>query len=271
VRRAVALFIVTLAAGCGGEGAEARREYLSSLELSKTGRPLEEQLVHADRAVRLAPTSATYLEKRADLLFGLRRLPEARADYDRAVALADRPYLRFARADLLCALGELDAALTDLDRAIAEQPVNTQFYPRRALARLTVGRVADARADVDHAMSQSRGAAEERYARGAVLLMEGRPADAIADFDFAAANAGDPSHGALPRTVRLLAYAALGKPDPGAAEFTKLTPGAVERWPEIGYRYWLHPRGCSNGFIGAQAGDLVARAESMLAGSQSLR
>jgi hypothetical protein len=47
---------------------------MTSLALSKTGRPLEEQLVHADRAARLEPSSATFLERRADLLFGLGRL-----------------------------------------------------------------------------------------------------------------------------------------------------------------------------------------------------
>jgi hypothetical protein len=36
-------------------------------------------------------------------------MPEARTDYDRAVQLADRSYLRFERADTLCALGDYAA------------------------------------------------------------------------------------------------------------------------------------------------------------------
>jgi tetratricopeptide (TPR) repeat protein len=259
----VALVAACFAAGCSGAGDEARREYFKALELSKTGQPLEEQLAHVDRAVRLVPTSATYVEKRANLLFAVNRLAEARVDYDRAVALADRPYLRFERADLLCALGEHDAALADLDRAIGAQPDNTQFYSRRALALLARGRVAEARADVDHAMASSKTGSSERYARAAVLLMEGRFADALADLDIAVARSSDPSHGALPRTLRLLAYTALDQRDHAAAEFDRQTLKAADHWPELGYRYWLVPRGCDNAFIAAQAGELVAKAQSI--------
>ncbi len=266
----IALVAACLAAGCNGAGDEARREYFKALELSKTGQPLEEQLAHVDRAVRLVPTGATYIEKRANLLFAVNRLAEARVDYDRAVELADRPYLRFERADLLCALGEYDAALADLDRAIGAQPENTQFYPRRALARLARGRVAEARADVDHAIVSSRAGSSERYARAAVLLMEGRFAEALPDLDFAVAHSSDPSHGALPRTLRLLAYTALDQRERAAGEFDRQTLKAAEFSPELGYRYWLVPRGCDNAFVAAQAGELVAKAQSILAARESM-
>jgi len=269
MRPIVALLVACLASGCDGAGDQARREYFKALELGKTGHPLEEQLVHVDRAVRLAPTSATYLEMRANLLFGLNRLAEGRADYDRAVELADRPYLRFERADVLCALGEDDAALADLDRAIAEQPENLQFYPRRALARLARGRVGEARADVDHAMASSRGGSSERFARAAVLLMEGKPAEALADLDFVLAHFVDASHGALPHTVRLLAHVALDQRERAAAEFDRPTLDAAEHWPDLGYRYWLVRRGCNNAFIATQAGPLVAQAQRILAASES--
>lgn len=262
--RIVVLGVACLAAGCDRAGDEARREYLGALELNKTGRPLEEQLAHVDRAVRLVPTGATYLEKRAGLLFGLGRLAEARVDYDRAVELADRPYLRFERADLLCALGEDGAALADLDRAIAAQPENIQFHARRALARLAVGRVAEARADVDHAIASAPAGASERYARAAVLLLEGKPAEALADLDLVIAHFSDPTHGALPRTVRLLAHAALDRPERAAAEFDRRTLDAAAHYPSLGYRYWLVRRGCANAFIVTQAVALVARAQSIL-------
>jgi tetratricopeptide (TPR) repeat protein len=217
------LAVACLAAGCDRAGDEARREYLQVLELSKTGRPLEEQLAHADRAVRLVPTGATYVEKRAGLLFGLGRLAEARMDYDRAVELADRPYLRFERADLLCALGEDDAAHADLDRAIAAQPANVQFYARRALARLALGRVAEARADVARGIAASPAGESERYARAAVLLLEGKPAEALPDLDFVIARFSDATRRALPRTVRLLALVALDRRERAAAEFDRQT------------------------------------------------
>jgi tetratricopeptide (TPR) repeat protein len=268
--RIVVLSVACLAAGCDSAGDEARREYLEALELSKTGRPLEEQLAHVDRAVRLVPTGATYIEKRAGLLFGLGRLAEARVDYDRAVELADRPYLRFERADLLCALGEDGAAHADLDRAIAAQPENVQFYPRRALARLALGRVAEARADVDHAVASSPGGGgeSERYARAALLLLEDKPAEALADLDFVIANFSDSTQRALPRTVRLLAHAALDRHERAAAEFDRQALAAAAHWPSLGYRYWLVRRGCANAFIVTQAGFLVARAQSMMAGGE---
>ena len=266
--RIVVLVVACLAAGCDRAGDEARREYLEALELSKTGRPLEEQLARVDRAVRLVPTGATYLEKRAGLLFGLGRLAEARVDYDRAVELADRPYLRFERADLLCALGEDDAAQADLDRAIAAQPENIQFYARRALVRLAVGRVAEARADVDHAIASAPAGESERYARAAVLLLEGKPAEALADLAFLIAHFSDATHGALPRTVRLLAHAALDRPEQAAAEFDRQTLDAAAHWPSLGYRYWLVRRGCANAFIVTEAAPLVARAQSILAASE---
>jgi tetratricopeptide (TPR) repeat protein len=265
--RRVVLGLACLVTGCDSAGDDARREYFKALELSKTGRPLEEQLVHVDRAIRLAPTSALYLETRANLLFGVNRWAEARVDYDRAVELADRPYLRFERADLLCAQGEDDAAHADLDHAIAAQPENLQFYPRRALVRLALGRVGEARADVDHATASSRGGSSERYARAAVLLMEGRPAEALADLDFVVKNFADPSHGALPRTVRLLAHTALDQPERAAASFDRPTLEAADHWPDMGYRYWLVRRNCENAFIAAQAGHLVARAQAILADS----
>src|SRR5260221_1091133 len=236
MRPIVALLVAYLAYGCDGAGDQARREYFKALEPGKIGHPLDEQLVHVDRAVRLAPTSATYLEMRASLLFGLNRLAEGRADYDRAVELADRPYLRFERADVLCALGEDDAALADLDRAIAEQPTNLQFYPRRALARRARGRVGEARADVDHAVASSRGGSSERYARAAVLLTEGGAPQALADLDFVLAHFVDASHGALPRTVRLLAHVALDQRERAAAEVDPPTLDAPDHWPDLRYR-----------------------------------
>jgi tetratricopeptide (TPR) repeat protein len=262
--------VACLASGCDSAGNEARREYFKALELSKTGQPLEEQLAHVDRAVRLVPTSAEYLEKRANLLFAVDRLAEARVDYDRAVELADRPYLRFERANLLCALGDDYTAHTDLDHAIAAQPENIQFYPRRALVRLALGRVAEARADVDHAIASSRAGSSERYARAAVLLMEGRPAEALADLDFVVAHFSDVSHGALPRTMRLLAHVALDQRELAAAEFDGQTLEAAAHWPYLGYQYWFVRRGCDNAFIATQAGHLVAQAQSILSASESV-
>ena len=49
-------------------------------------------------------------------------LEGASADYDRLIALQDRPYARFLRANLTAKRGEPARALADYDRAIEAQP-----------------------------------------------------------------------------------------------------------------------------------------------------
>lgn len=261
VRILLPLVLAALSAGCDSVGDEARREYFKALELSKTGYPEEQQLEHINRALELAPDAASYLEFRASLLFSLGQLQRAGADFDRAVELADRPYLRFERADLLCATGKLDAALADLDRAITEQPENTQFYPRRALTHLALGNVVAARTDVDRA-----GALAGNHARAAVLLMEGSPNEALGLLDELIA-ATDMSHSGLPKTLRLLVHAAMDRPDRVATEFDAQSLAAAEHWPYMGYRYWFVARNCSNAFFVSSASSVLAKAQGILAAS----
>ena len=52
-------------------------------------------------------------------------------------------------------LARFPATMRLVLRAIAAQPQNIQFYARRALVRLALGRVAEARADVDHAIASA--------------------------------------------------------------------------------------------------------------------
>jgi tetratricopeptide (TPR) repeat protein len=241
VRRLLAAALLACAAGACKDD-PARREYFQALELEDTGQPLEDQLRHLDRAVHLAPTNAHYREKRGARLFSLGRVQDALADYDRAVALEDRPYLRFERADALCALAEYEAASADLDHAIAAHVGNVQFSSRRALVRLALGRVADARADVDRAFATTRPGIEDRYARAAVLVMEGELEAALLDLDYVIANSSEPTHGALPRTLRLLVHVALGRLDRAATEFDPGIIYAAGAEPDLGPHYWLSPR-----------------------------
>lgn len=264
VRRLLAAALLACAAGACKDD-PARREYFQALELEDTGQPLEDQLRHLDRAVQLAPTNAHYREKRGGRLFSLGRVQDALADYDRAVALEDRPYLRFERADALCALAEYEAASADLDHAIAAHVGNVQFSSRRALVRLALGRVADARADVDRAFATTRPGIEDRYARAAVLVMEGELEAALLDLDYVIANSSEPTHGALPRTLRLLVHVALGRLDRAATEFDPGILYAAGAEPDLGPHYWLTPRNCANGFIAARAGELVSKAQPTLA------
>jgi len=87
----------------------------------------------------------------------------------------------------------------------------------------------------------------------------------LADLDFAVAAWPDSSHAALPRTLRRLAWVALEQPERAAAEFDPETLLAAQRWPELGPRYWMTARGCSNAFIPLRLSDLVAAAELLAA------
>ncbi len=271
-RRAPAAVVagVLLLAACDGPRDQARDAYFEGLRLSKTGGPAEEQLAAIDRAIALDPSAAAYPEWRAGLLVFLGRYADARRDYDRAVALADRPYLRFARAQALCALGEVDAALADLDRAIAAQPENDQFYPRRALARLAAGRVPEARADLENARARQPSYPEESYALAAVLFSEGRYGDAVAVLDRVVAAMGD-SGGMQARVLRMLAHEADGRRELAAAEFDtgRIAAGAqgYDRGPQV----WLGSRGCENAFLVMRHADLVEQVRGMIAALEATR
>ena len=159
--------------GCGDD--PARREYFAALEASKHGRPLEESLAHIDRAIALHPDRAEYYETRAGFRRSLGHLDGAEADYDRAIELRDRAYLRFERANLLAARGEPERALADYDLAIALEAWNAQFYRGRALARAAVGRGAEALADAEHLVAESRSAPSRGTRAGSRASRSGAP------------------------------------------------------------------------------------------------
>src|SRR4029453_9961960 len=103
--RAVLLVACALTAACGRDAAD--REYFVVLAMEKTE--------SAPIATRIPPG--------------------AESDLDRAIVLADRPYLRFVRGLIRCRAGRCAESLADLDQAIAAQPENAQLYRGRALAR----------------------------------------------------------------------------------------------------------------------------------------
>jgi tetratricopeptide (TPR) repeat protein len=86
-------------AACGRD--EAQREAMAAAEIADHGGPLEEQIAHYDRAIELAPERSSYWESRAGLRMSQCDNVRALADVDRAVELADRPYLRFRRGLIL--------------------------------------------------------------------------------------------------------------------------------------------------------------------------
>jgi len=161
----------------------ADQEYLAALRGEETGMTRIEQIERIDRAIALSPRRASYRETHAIYSIDLHRFAQARADLDTAIALSDRPYLRFLRGLVCCQLGDFAGSLADFDLAIAGQPENDQFYRGRALARAAVGRHHEALADAELLVKLAPQRAESYYARGVALSALGRDRDAIPDFD----------------------------------------------------------------------------------------
>lgn len=177
---ALTVLLVVLAS-CGQDPAE--RAYLDALRGEETGMTREQQIALIDRAIALRPKRAYYRETRAIYRIDLGEFAVARGDLDTAIALADRPYLRFLRGLVWCQGGHPERSLADFDAAIAGQPANTQFYRGRSLARAAVGDSVGALADAEKHIAQAPQVAEGYYARGVALTMRRRYADAIRDFD----------------------------------------------------------------------------------------
>ena len=187
--RLAALILAGAIGGCGADA--ARREYLTALRGDEQGMTREHQIAHLDRAIALAPRRAEYREARAIYRIDLRNFARARDDLDRAIALADRPYLRFLRGLTSCQSRVPRAALADFDAAIAGQPENDQFYRGRALARAAVGDGRGALEDAEHLVRRAPQQGESHYALGVALAALGRDAEAVAAFDRALARRPD--------------------------------------------------------------------------------
>jgi tetratricopeptide (TPR) repeat protein len=202
-----------LCAACGRDAAE--QAYFDALEGEETGRPCEELMPLVDRAIALQPTRSWYWEKRSGYRSGVGDPKGALADIDKAIALADRPYLRYSRAILLCKSGRCRDALADLDSAIAAQPDNLQFYRVRAIARVRSGNAAGALEDGELLVSRQRHVAESFYARGIAFAALGRPREAA--YDFSVVLKANPEM-VYPLADRADAYAALGEAALAAAD-----------------------------------------------------
>ena len=217
------LVFLAFASGCDRDAAE--QAYFEALDGEKKGRPCEELMPLVERAIALQPSRSWYWEKRSGYRSGVGDLPGALADIDKAISLADRPYLRYSRAILLCKSGRCQEALRDLDSAIAAQPDNLQFYRVRAIARVRSGKAAAALEDGELLVSRQRHVAESFYARGIAFAALGRPREAV--YDFSVVLRADPAR-VYPLVDRADAYAAMGEAALAAkdrAEFTRRNVG----------------------------------------------
>jgi tetratricopeptide (TPR) repeat protein len=185
----------------------AAREYAKAISGNDAGMPLEQQIEHVSRAIQLDPDRASYWQLRADYRTSLRKLSAAQSDLDRAIALQDRPCLRFTRGRVVCERGAYVESLADFDLAIAAQPHNTQFYGGRSIARSAVGRASEGLTDAEQMIAQAPNNADGYYARGVARMVLGQTRDAIDDFTRVILERPELAH---PLRARALAYGRLG-------------------------------------------------------------
>lgn len=179
IRPLVLLLLLGLLA-CGRD--EADRLLYAALEGEETDMTREEQIALLDRAIALEPARVGYWETRAIYRIDLRHFEQAEAGLDRAIEIADRPYLRYLRGQVRCQQGRYLDSLPDFDLAIADQPGNTQFYWGRSLARVAVGQPQAALADAEKALELGPPHGRSFYARGMALAALDRCGEALADF-----------------------------------------------------------------------------------------
>jgi tetratricopeptide (TPR) repeat protein len=178
--RMIAAILMFLSAGCALDPAE--REYMEALRGEETGMSRQAQISHIDRAIAQAPDRSEYWETRGIYHIDLREFSSAIADFDRAITLRGRPYLRFLRGLALCQSQAFDRGLEDLEAAVAAEPANTEFYRGRGLARVEVGRAEAGLADGEHLVQLEPHVATSFYVRGKARAALGRHSEAIADF-----------------------------------------------------------------------------------------
>ncbi len=223
--------LLLVSAACDFLHDDAQREAMAAARIADHGGPLEEQMAHMDRAIELAPGRVEYWETRAGLYMSLCDNARALADIDRAVKLADRPYLRFRRGLVLCRSERFAEAVPEFDLAITQQPENSQFYRGRALALLALGQAEAAREDTRVLFSIDPIRIYNFYVRGVVLMELGLYDQAISDLDRAAEEQSDAFYVFRARAECL---EQLGKPGLAAADRERAEKLERENGPDYG-------------------------------------
>jgi tetratricopeptide (TPR) repeat protein len=149
---------------------------------------LDEALASYDRALALKPDHAGALYSRGTVLRGLKRSGEALASYDRVLAL--KPDFAEAfnnRGNALRDLKRLDEALVSYDRALALKPDHAGALYNRGNALQDLKRFDEALASYDQAIALRPGHAEAFNNRGNALKELKRLDEALASYDQAIA------------------------------------------------------------------------------------
>lgn len=164
-------------------------------------------------------------------LKGLRRLDEAVARYDAAIAL-DPEYAEahYNRGNALRELGRFDDALASYERAIAIRPRYAPAHFARGALMKDLARFGDAVGSFDDAIALEPDRAEAWNSRGNALMELGRPDEARASYERAVAIRPDYAEA---HSNRGNALRALGRLDDAMASHraaTTLRPGYAEAY-----------------------------------------
>ncbi|MEO7252516.1 MAG: tetratricopeptide repeat protein [Arenimonas sp.] len=154
-------------------------------------------IAHLERAEQLDPRNATWPATHAEVLAGLRRFPESRSMYDRALSLSpgDPSYVA-GKAATFQAEGNLDAAdavlsslppLRDADNGVAFRAQADQLFFRRRFDTI----IAETRAALSPEAHPRSGVAPLRYrlALARALRLKGDAAAARSEYQLAIAQA----------------------------------------------------------------------------------
>jgi predicted O-linked N-acetylglucosamine transferase (SPINDLY family) len=145
------------------------------------------------RALLVDPQSAAVHSDLSTVLIVLRRLDEALACCDNAIALkADFANAHYNRGTVLLGLRRFVEAVVSFDKAIATDPQHADALNNRGNALHELGSFADAIASYDRALTLKPGHVTALFNRGAAFKDSRQMEEAIADFDRALALA--PNH-----------------------------------------------------------------------------
>jgi tetratricopeptide (TPR) repeat protein len=140
-----------------------------------------------DQAFRLLGAIADEIAAEIFSHFGIGRLDEAIASYDRAISLdPDSPVPHVNRANALVEQGQVEQALAGYDRALALAPDFAHAHIARGLLLKEMERLEKALANVGRAIALQPELPDARRARASVLAALGREEDTQAARDKAA-------------------------------------------------------------------------------------
>jgi Flp pilus assembly protein TadD len=157
-----------------GRFAAAERDFVTGSRLAPTqsafnqgaGRALSRMgdyltaIGHYSEAIRLAPRDGVPVLSRAEAYVQIGKYAEARADYDRAIALglrreSDRFFAYFGRGYANICVGDYDAAVRDMDIALSLRPGMINAVVWRGYAQERLGQRQQALADYETALRVS--------------------------------------------------------------------------------------------------------------------